>query len=114
MDIEIEDLYAAITAGERATEALDHFAPPVAPGFVRRVSCAGSSSSRSCAGGSRRRDGPSGFDEDSGQFTGWTVRVLLDDWRPGDRRSGERRSPEAGLESGLGAATDLQLFRSVA
>ena len=57
---------------------------------------------------------PSGFDEDSGQFTGWMVRVLLDDWRPGDRRPGDRRSPEAGLESGLGAATDLQLFRSVA
>ncbi|WEL91836.1 hypothetical protein P1N98_11595, partial [Tsukamurella tyrosinosolvens] len=53
--------------------------------------------------------GTSGFDEEAGQFTGWTVRVLLDDWRPGDRRS-----PESGIESGLGAATDLQLFRSVA
>ncbi|BDD82190.1 hypothetical protein TPB0596_19530 [Tsukamurella pulmonis] len=44
---------------------------------------------------------PAGFDSDSGQFTGWTVRVLLDDCRPAERK-------------GLGGATDLQLFRSVA
>ncbi|MET9326945.1 hypothetical protein [Tsukamurella sp. NPDC003166] len=48
---------------------------------------------------------PAGFDSDTGQFTGWTVRVLLDDWRPGDRR----RPP-----SGIGAGLDLQLVRSVA
>ena len=47
---------------------------------------------------------PAGFDSDAGQFTGWAVRVILDDWRPGDRRPA----------SGLGASVDLRLVRSVA
>lgn len=48
---------------------------------------------------------PTGFDQHSGQFTGWAVRVILDDWRPADRR--ERAAAP-------GAHLDLQLIRSVA
>lgn len=47
---------------------------------------------------------PVGFDLDSGQFTGWSVRVILGDWRPG-----ARNGPPV-----LGTAIDLQLVRSVA
>ncbi|WP_019204338.1 hypothetical protein [Tsukamurella sp. 1534] len=28
---------------------------------------------------------PTGFDRDEGQYTGWAVRVILDEWSPGDQ-----------------------------
>ncbi|CAM3710339.1 hypothetical protein ACXYTP_14780 [Tsukamurella ocularis] len=195
MDIEVEDLYAAVAEGVRCAEELDHFAPPTAPGLVRWIGvvaalrrrlaaterwfpddrrgqpisrhiesrrtlavmsgdwATGSPLSafgphtarrkgRATADSFRpdevlfplsdfgpvpqadgalsgtwvllyRTDGeaihlevsqPAGFDSDAGQFTGWAVRVILDDWWPGERRP----------VSGLGAAVDLQLVRSVA
>lgn len=48
---------------------------------------------------------PTGFDVREGLYTGWSVRVILDDWRPGDRREPPLR---------LGSGVDLQLIRSVA
>lgn len=196
MDIEIEDVYAAVAAGEQAADGLDHFAPPTAPGLLRwfgvvaelrrRLAATGHwypddrrgqpisrhlASSRTLAvmtgdeatgsphsafgphtvrrkgratadsfrsgealfaldelQSTRHEDGvpagawvllyrddgaavslevsqPAGFDSDAGQFTGWTVRVLLGEWRPGDRQ----RPP-----SRAGTGVDLRLVHAVA
>lgn len=48
---------------------------------------------------------PTGFDEREGQFTGWSVRVILDDWR-----SGDQLQPPLGM----GAHVDLQIVRRAA
>ena len=176
MDIDIEDVYAAVAAGERAAGALDPFAPSLAPGIVcwievvtalrRRLAgtgkwgiddrrgqpvCRHLESGRTlaiisgdeatgnpenpCGPQAVRRKGtatakslqrdevlfplaalihrrpkngalggawvllyrrttstihlevsqPVGFDQQEGRFTGWSVRVILDDWRPADQ-----------------------------
>lgn len=195
MDIDVEDLYAAVAAGERAAHAIDGYAPSMASGIVcwievvaslrRRLArtgrwgigdrwgrpvCRHLESGRTLAiisgdmatGDAKNAFGPravrkkgaataesfqpgevlfplselwprrplgavlagnwvfvyhrtgaavhmevsqpTGFDEHAGQFTGWSVRVILDDWRPGDQKQ-----PPLGP---VCRSVDLQLFRA--